>query len=660
MKKQAVCLVCIFGVLLTAPALAEEKSTDARTMTKLQEVVVTAQRSAEPAEEVNANITVLDEEEIEMSTAKDLGDLLAEKNIGHIHKYPGNQTSVGIRGFRTSPLGNDLQGRVLVLLNGRRAGTGNLAKIMTKNIERIEIIRGPASVQYGSAAIGGLINVITKQGKGKPTFFAEGTLGSFGYEEAAAGFSGKIKGFDFSGSFSRSIMDDYDTADDDDYENTGYDEKEHASLNLGYEFLPGNRIGVVYTGYNADQVGSPNSLQFNDADDYTNNDNQSLDFIYDGKIRDGLFSWKARYFTGEDDSAWNDPPYFSYQSDRETEHEGAQAQLTWNPDQYTLTVGVDWVNYDIDQEDSYQSLETEYDNPSYFLLGKAKYFEDRLIFTGGLRYDDYKIEVEEGQGDTEDDNNVSPSLGASFFVLDNLKLRVNYAEGFRMPASDELYSDYTVNYAWGGYTYSSRYEGNPDLDPEESDTYEVGVDWYHEAFDASLTYFYTDYEDKIETKMVNLSTYTWKNVSDATVSGYEGSLSCDIGRWLKGSWHIKPYVNFTYLDEYEDDETHEDLPFVSDLLVSCGLSVSNPEDGLSTQLDFSYTGEQDITYPEGAEKGGFTVANLSVEKRVVDFSDYGDLTLRGEIKNLLDKDYAYVNGYPMPGRSFLVGLKYRY
>src|SRR6056297_1400330 len=227
MKKQAVCLVCIFGVLLTAPALAEEKSTDARTMTKLQEVVVTAQRSAEPAEEVNANITVLDEEEIEMSTAKDLGDLLAEKNIGHIHKYPGNQTSVGIRGFRTSPLGNDLQGRVLVLLNGRRAGTGNLAKIMTKNIERIEIIRGPASVQYGSAAIGGLINVITKQGRGDPSFFVAGELGSFGYEEASAGFSGKTGGFDFSAAVSRSMKDDYDTADDEEYNNTGYDEEEN-------------------------------------------------------------------------------------------------------------------------------------------------------------------------------------------------------------------------------------------------------------------------------------------------------------------------------------------------------------------------------------------------------------------------------------------------
>jgi vitamin B12 transporter len=67
---------------------------------------------------------------------------------------------------------------------------------MTKNIERVEIIRGPASVQYGSAAIGGVVNVITRQGKDIPKVFVEGVLGSFGHEEGSAGLSGKHKGFE--------------------------------------------------------------------------------------------------------------------------------------------------------------------------------------------------------------------------------------------------------------------------------------------------------------------------------------------------------------------------------------------------------------------------------------------------------------------------------
>ena len=73
--------------------------------------------------------------------------------------------------------------------------------------------------------MGGVVNVITKTGDGKPKLFAEGAIGSFGYREESAGFFGKIKGIDFSGSFSRNSMDDYYTAEGDKYYNTGYNRK---------------------------------------------------------------------------------------------------------------------------------------------------------------------------------------------------------------------------------------------------------------------------------------------------------------------------------------------------------------------------------------------------------------------------------------------------
>lgn len=674
MKKGNVLLICMLCCLFTAAtAFAEEGTENAQDRTALDEIVVTAARTEEPAGEVNANVTILDEQEIEMSPARDLGELLAEENIGHIHKYPGSQTSVGIRGLRSSATGNDLAGRVLLLFNGRRAGTGNFTKIMTENIERIEIIRGPASVQYGSAALGGVINVITKQGSGEPDFFVKGALGSFGYDEAAAGFSGKAKNFDFSGSVSRNTMEDYDTADDEDYENTGYTEKENSSLNLGYEFLPGNRIGLIYSGYNADKVGSPNYLSQNDPNDYVNNSNESIDFIYDGKSRKGLFSWKARYFQGEDVYDYYSIPNpgstdSSFVSETETDYEGAQAQVSWNPGQYTMTTGLDWVNYDIEQSNA--PNKAEYDNPSWFIMGKARYFEDRLILSGGLRYDDYEVEVKEGQGGTEDDENVSPSLGVSYFLLDNLKLRASYGQGFRMPTAAELAGDYST----GMGMYETIYKGNPDLDPEKNDSYEIGLDWYQQVFDASLTYFYTDWEDKIEERPgEEAGSQTWKNIGDATISGFEGSFAFNVGNLMEWNWQIDPYINFTYLTEYEDDETHDDLKYTSDLLFSYGLSVSD-SDGFSARINFTYTGEQDIDDHENGyfdpdtfeyvtpevEKGGFTVASISVERRLMDFKDSGELTLNGAIQNLFDKDYAYVKGYPMPGRSFEMGLEYRY
>ncbi len=94
--------------------------------------MVTASRYKESIKDTPMNVEVIGQKEIEASSAKDLGELLAEKGIGTIREYPGTLTSVGIRGFRTDTHGNDLLGHVLILLDGRRAGTGNVAKILTK------------------------------------------------------------------------------------------------------------------------------------------------------------------------------------------------------------------------------------------------------------------------------------------------------------------------------------------------------------------------------------------------------------------------------------------------------------------------------------------------------------------------------------------------
>jgi vitamin B12 transporter len=125
-----------------------------------------------------------------------LAAVLAEKGIGHIQKYPGTLTAVGIRGFRTDSHGNDLQGKVLVLLDGRRSGTGNVAKILTQNLERIEIIRGPGAVQYGSAGMGGVVNIITRKGTDNGM---QVSVGAGSYDRVQGAFGGTINrdGFDF-------------------------------------------------------------------------------------------------------------------------------------------------------------------------------------------------------------------------------------------------------------------------------------------------------------------------------------------------------------------------------------------------------------------------------------------------------------------------------
>ena len=651
-----VLLVFMFFAL-PVPIFAQERS-DTVTM---EEVVVTAGRVEEKKKEITSNITIIDEEEIKMSTANDIGELLAEKGIGYIKRYPGALTAIGIRGFRTETHGNDLMGHVLILLNGRRAGTGNLAKIMTKNVERVEIIRGPAAAQYGSAAMGGVVNIITKQGKGKPSVFVEGNLGSWGHEEWSMGGSGKYKYFDFSGSYTNTSMDDYETADEEKFFNTGYDDKDNISLNIGYEVFPKHRIGLIYTLFDADNVGCSGYISENDLDNYKDTSNESFDLSYNGGTQNGRFLWMVRYFNTEDKSKVYDPvasnpsgwdddePY-----EKETDQQGAQGQFTANLGNYLITAGIDWIEYDIETT-PYAPNEYNFDNPACYLLGKAKFFDRRFILSAGLRYDEYEVEVSEPEGNTESNENLSARLGMAYLITDYLKLRANYGEAFKMPDAMEMAGNTESSYG--------RTVGNPDLDPETSKTYEIGIDLSYTSFNSSLTYFYTDFKDKIQGCTLDNGDSSWENLGDATISGFEAEFSYDFGSLFNWKLEVKPYVNFTYLTEYEDEEEKEELQYTPEMTASYGISISD-YDGFSTRLNFAYAGENDITdYESGwpykdMEADDFTVADFMISKRIIKTERYGGLTLRGEIKNLFDKDYEYVKGYPMPGRSFFLGLRY--
>ncbi len=650
--------VLIFFLFSSSVALAnEDKSTST-----LGEMVVTASRYKEPISDIPANVQIITQEEIQASTATDLGQLLAEKGIGTIREYPGALTSVGIRGFRTDTHGNDLLGHVIVLLDGRRAGTGNVAKILTKNIERIEIIRGPGAVQYGSAGIGGVINVITKRGRGKPHGFVEGTLGSYNFQEGTIGGDGKIKNFDFSFAYSRGKMDDYDTGDDEKYKNTGYSKKSDYSFNIGYEFLPGNRIGVIYTKFDGNKIGSPGYLSQNDLDDYSDKSLSSVDFIYDGSTTNLPISWRVRYFQGADKNKWVDPtksnpsgwddgiPTFNY-----TKHRGAQGQVTLDLNNYVLTTGVDWTYYIINSK-PYSPKKTNYKDLAGFILAKAKLFEDSLVLTGGARYDKYNVDIKKGEGEDKDKNHICPTIGATYLLTDNVRLRANYAQGYRMPSAQELASDY---YVWGMH-----YKGNPNLDPEKSWTAEGGVDVSYPFMYASVGYFYTHFKDKIETKSDYVNwVVTYENHGKANISGIEGNLSFNIGRVLNIDYKIKPYGNIVYILDRKDEETNDDLKYIERVTASYGIYVSDNK-GLWSDLNFEYHGNQWIDDWESGwpapviKKGGFTVANFSIGKKLKDFGRIGSLSIKGEIRNLLNKDYSFVKGYPMPGRSFYIGLRY--
>lgn len=655
MKKLFILLV--LTILLTMQGLSEAQNEEETTaITKLEDVVVTAGRVEEKKEDMTINITVVTEEQIQQSSARDLGDLLAKQGF-MIREYPNSLISVEIRGFRTETHGNDLASHVLILINGRRTGTGNLAKIMMDNVERIEIIRGPGSVQYGASAMGGVVNVITKQGLGKPSVYAEGTLGSWENQKFSAGASGQIKNFDFSFSGSSESQDDYNTAKGDKYYNTGFDSKDRISVNAGWTFVPDNRIGVTYTGYEGEGIGSPGSLSQNDLDNYGDHAINTVDFVYDGQTANGFLLWNLRYFNGKDEYEIFDPENYGnkHKYFRDTDQQGAQAQLTIKWEQTHVTTGFDWTNYEITNSYTIHGSENTYDNPAAFLLTKTKLLDDKLVLSMGGRHDWYDVESDDGQ--STDETNWSSSLGAAYKFTPGLSVRVNYAEAFRMPTADQLYM--YDNYGdWGIWS------GNPDLDPEKSKTYEIGLDYSKESFSGGITYFNTIFEDKISYAYDPVGNITrYENVDGATISGIEGTLQFDIGAFFNWSYELSPYASFTCLTEYEDEEENEDLLYTPQWTASYGICFTNPDIGFVSRLNFAYIDEQDITDYAGTGEttlDSYTVADLMVDKTLFSSEKYGDVSIKAEIQNLFDETYAVVQGYPMPGRTFYIGLKYVY
>ncbi len=650
MKKHYVIYVLLF--ILSMPCLSKAGE-EQEEKVKMEAVVVTSGRIEEKKEDVTTNITVLGEEEIEKSSVTDLVDLLEEQGF-FIREYPNSLASVSIRGFRTNTQGNDLDGYVLLLINGRRAGTGNLADIPLDNIEKVEIVRGPGATQYGASAVGGVVNIITKQGKGDFSAYAETRIGSWNNKKNSVGASGKFNNFDFSLSGSIESQDDYDTANGQNYYNTGFDSKERISIDTGYTFLETHRIGITFSSYDGNEIGSPSYLSQNDLDAYVDSSNRNYDLTYTGSTADSKLSWSFLYFrTDRKYSNFDDSATMSYYQD--TDQQGVQAQFSSDWDFIRLTGGVDWVHYDI--TDIYSTGENTYDNPAAFLLAKSKLLDGKLIFSAGLRFDKFDIESDEGQ--TKSDENLSPSIGAVYKFNKNLSIRANYAEAFKMPTPDQLFmfTDYS---AFGFGIWS----GNEDLTPEKSKTYEVGMDYTKGTLSSSLTYFSTDFKDQIGYEYNAEEDITqYKNISGAELSGIEWAFNVDIGDIFDWSWELKPYTSLTYFIKNKNEESNTDLSYNPEWSTSYGIRLSNPDVGFVSSLNFSYFSKQNITDYEGTGATtlpGYTVANLSISKEIISYSSFGRLLLNGNISNLFNEDYAAIQGYIAPGRTFNLGLRYEY
>ncbi len=475
-----------------APAQAQAPSAQ-KPPGLLPEIVVTATGRPEEVTKIAGTIQVIDGDKITKSSAKSITDLLAENSVGFMSEWTAGQTLLNIRGAATEGQGRDFKSEVLILVNGHRSGTANISKLSVADVERIEIVRGPSSVVYGSANMGGVVNIILKTGRTAPGNLLEASTGSWNLIQGKAQSGGTFQGFDWYLGLAGGSQGNHQVGGGAYESNTAWN-RAGGTAALGYQIDADNRVdmtfrtdGVYDTGFRGS---SSNIFAFDTR--Y----NQSVDVSYNGKTPDNRGHLFIQGYYVQDVDALNNPSPFSNlnavaarttldYNRRQLDIEGVRFQPSYKilPTN-ELLVGVDWERSwitstraraggaAVTQLSPQDNNET--DQVWAFYAEDAQTLFDRWIVRGGVRQTyGTTTTLQTPFATTLVPSSVNYTAttytaGSTLQIKDWLTARVGASSGFRAPTATELGSNFTTT------PIGTTIFGNPNLSPETSQQVEFG------------------------------------------------------------------------------------------------------------------------------------------------------------------------------------------
>ena len=589
--------------MATSPAFSQEVRTDSTNAKTLEQVVVTATRSAVKRNKIPQSITLISRKGIESTGAQEFTDLLKKNSSVNIIQYPGLLAGVGIRGFR--PQTGGLNQRALLLVDGRPAGTANLATINPSDIERIEVLKGSASALYGSQAMGGVVNVITRKSSGVPrsTVAAEyGSYQTFKGTVTSGGNIAKKLDYDLSfttfdrnknmklgdGNFFRKLLHaesaakNYTTGPQqvDDKRSDGL-RREYTrlsyntgSVRLGYQVAPNWKLNIKGDRFVAKNVESPSDIFYTNGQPSTKDiDRTNGEFSITGNLSRHELS--ARGYLAEENNFNNTlvsgntfiVPYLSFQS---TAHwKGIQLKDVFKWSRHTVVAGLDYTGATTSSR-AYNSNKTERApfSPNYdldaaaaYVQGQLNFFNEKLTVNPGVRYEVITYDVKKTPllntyaPGKESNPFFSPSL-ATQYHLGSFIIHGTVGRAFVTPDAYNVagYSEIISNNK-AGVT-----QGNPGLRNENSVSWDGGLRFGNNTsgFAADVTYFNTNVKDRITTQRTTppagektesgyeiLSRTTYINANKAAIQGLEGELSYDLGALHNNRYMLRLFTNWT-------------------------------------------------------------------------------------------------------------------
>ena len=708
--------LCICGAITASMQAYAESDTDASPV-KLDTIVVTASGSDVDLKNAPASISVVTKEEIEKQPVASVSQLLATiPGVSGGQGLNAEGTKIKLRGLPSEYL--------LILVDGKRIGNSSRVAYRTDlqrqdldwlpidSIERIEVVKGPMSSLYGSDAMGGVINIITKPIPDKwsgsasinyktPTDRDQGVTKQYG--ATAAGALTDSIGLRLSAGRTERDADENVESSNQSQSTTGV-QNDTVSTSVLWKINEAHKL-EAFASYGKQTSTSPTYSDASEDDEFWLGDpgvEDETENLRYGLTWDGEYAWGGKSTVSAYRSEYDKS---STDTDQESSQTVTDAKLNipfklWLD--HDLTVGGQWkrdeltnsrtlgINSNgapsVDGEDHSGNKQVEADSWALFLEDIIT-INDQFNVTIGGRVDD----------DERFDAHFSPRIYAIYHATDSLSIKGGVSTAFRAPDLVQTAAAWSTgsrgngcNSSFGAYNAStnpngfrSSYSstgyvncyttGNPDLDPEKSTNYEIGLSFNNHVVDSNLTYFYTDFKDKIVNKPYKHiasseidSTYQSRypygvyyispvNIENAKTEGFEGSFNMALGRdfvWKNTA---------TYILESKNKDTGAALIDTPEFTWYTSL-VAKAYEPLDLEVNLQFVGEQYVTDSDTAPSAylnSYWLLGINANYRLND-----NLTLRAGVTNLLNEEVeasdASDDYYTIEGRAVFIGLTARF
>ncbi len=605
-------------------------------------IVVTSSRVAETADESMTPITVIDREQIDQSGSKSVIDILARVPglVVNSNGGRGASSSIFLRGTSST--------NVLVLIDGVQIGsatlgTASLEHIPLSVIEKIEVVRGPRSSLYGSEAIGGVIQMFTRQERKalRPIFSVSG--GSHDAYDVEAGVSGRhnkvrysfhatteeTKGFNFRKK---------NNPDEDGYQNQSLILKGGVNFSDYLDFSSGLTLSDNQTEYDGFSNTSDYESESLLRTLYVRSDWTINDLIYGNLVLSESVDERDVFVEGK----------FSNRYNTRKKQISWQSVFDWTS--HRVVSGIDFIQDQVESSTNYDV--NERDNIGYFASVRSDF--NLVDVEASIRLDDNEQYGERTTG--------SLSFGRDF--RGGWRLIGSYGTAFQSPTFNQLYwpascnSKLTAsqmericqgkavvqnsNLALAGESATTQLYhpgGDPDLRPEKSATADIGLTYRK----PNLEVFMNIYRTKIENMIAG---WPPSNIDKAVISGVEAGFHSTYKNMdINGS--------FTFQEPLNDSDSNRNKLLTRRAKQLAFLDISQDFNPWEAGISFQYRGKSYDDAANTNQVDGFE----RVDTRFIR-SLKQDWNLEFRINNLFDKDYETVRGYNQDGRNYLITLRY--